>query len=287
VANRFLLMGLIVLVSCGPLWADGLKVASASGSVGATCLINSGNGGFIDNFKTVTSSANISCDHTDTVTIPNAPWPPIQGSWHAAGGAVVTFGEIPMADVTGRFSTTGGFLQGSSNYVRSDAEVDYFLGIDQIVVPPQQVASIPVIMTVRGNISVQGGSGAGTAEAFAWFGQDGQGTNYYPGATVILNLTPDSVYEAIDYATCTANGLWGDVRFSVESDCQAVIDPEFQFDQAAFDAQMGSNTFPLAKYYDFGYSPNLSSAPTPTPEPSSFVLLGTGMLILLGLAARR
>lgn len=286
-ANRLILMGLFVLLCRGPLWADGLKVASASGSVGAACLINDGNGGFIDNFKTVTSSANISCDHTNSVDIPNAPWPPIQGSWHAAGGAVVTFGQVPMADVTGRFSTTGGFLQGTTNYFSGDAEVDYFLGIDQITAPPQKVASIPVLMTVKGDTSVQGGPGAGTAEAFAWFGQDGKGTNYYPGATVALNLTPDSVYEAIDYATCTANGLWGDVRHSVESGCQAVIDPEFQFDQAAFDAQMGSNTFLLAKYYDFGYSPNLSSTSTSTPEPSSLALLGAGLLVLLGLAARR
>lgn len=192
-----------------------------------------------------------------------------------------------MADVTGRFSTTGGFLQGSSNYFSGDAQVDYFLGLNQITAPPQKVASIPVLMTVRGNTSVQGGPGAGTAEAFAWFGQNGQGANYYPGATVAFTLNPDSVYEAIDYATCTANGLWGDVRYPVESGCQAVVDPEFQFDQDAFDAQMGSDTFLLAKYYDFGYSPNLSSTTTATPEQSSLVLLATGLLILLGLAARR
>jgi hypothetical protein len=182
-----------------------------------------------------------------------------------------------MADVTGRFSTAGGFLQGSSNYFSGDAEVDYFLGLNQITAPPQKVASIPVLMTVRGNTSVQGGPGAGTAEAFAW----------YPGATVAFTLDPDSVYEAIDYATCTANGLWGDVRYPVEAGCQAVVDPEFQFDQDAFDAQMGSDTFLLAKYYDFGYSPNLSSTTTATPEQSSLVLFATGLLILLGLEARR
>lgn len=286
-ANRVLLMGLFVLFCCGPLWADGLRLVAASGSVGAGCLIDGGLGGFIDNFKTVTSSGNIGCDHTYSVSIPQPPWPTIEGSWHVGGQALVTFGEIPTADVMGAFSTTGGFLLGTSNYFRGDAEVDYFLGIDQITAPPQAVASIPVIMTVRGSTSVEGGRGAGTAEAFAWFGQNDQGTNYYPGATVSLNLTPDSVYEAIDYATCTANGNIGDVRFTVQTSCQAVIDPEFQFDQATFNSQMGLNTFPLAKYYGFAYSPNLTSTPTPTPEPSSLMLLGTGILGILVLAARR
>jgi len=40
---------------------------------------------------------------------------------------------------------------------------------------------------------------------------------------------------------------------------QAVADPVFTFDQATFDKEMGSDTFPLADYYKFEYSPNLAA----------------------------
>jgi hypothetical protein len=48
---------------------------------------------------------------------------------------------------------------------------------------------------------------------------------------------------------------------------------------------MGASTFPLDEYYDFEYSPNL--APAPTPEPSTLILLGTGLLGLANVARRK
>ena len=45
------------------------------------------------------------------------------------------------------------------------------------------------------------------------------------------------------------------------------------FDQAAFDAMMGPNTFPLAKYYTFDVSPNVALTTLPgVPLPPALPL---------------
>jgi hypothetical protein len=43
----------------------------------------------------------------------------------------------------------------------------------------------------------------------------------------------------------------------LEDECGAFADPVFSFDQQAFDAAMGSQTFPLADYYSLQFSPNV------------------------------
>jgi hypothetical protein len=63
---------------------------------------------------------------------------------------------------------------------------------------------------------------------------------------------------------------------------QAVADTVFTFDQATFHKEMGSDIFPLADYYKFEYSQNL----TATPESPSLLLFGTGLLGLIGLSLR-
>ncbi len=48
------------------------------------------------------------------------------------------------------------------------------------------------------------------------------------------------------------------------SEFVATVDPTFRFDQAAFDATYGSNSFPLADYYSLDFSPNaISTVPGP------------------------
>lgn len=55
---------------------------------------------------------------------------------------------------------------------------------------------------------------------------------------------------------------------------QAVADPVFEFDQQAFDDLMGPDTFSLADFYSFEFSPGAELI----PEPSSVLLCLAGLM---------
>ena len=71
-------------------------------------------------------------------------------------------------------------------------------------------------------------------------------------------------------------------------DCFASADPFIGFDQSAFDALMGSNTFPLSNYFQIVLSPGLEGGvPASVPEPSSLIMLCTGLAGLCVIRRRR
>jgi hypothetical protein len=90
----------------------------------------------------------------------------------------------------------------------------------------------------------------------------------------ILLLASASTSFATDFGTLSAT---------------AFLDPRLEFDQAAFDALHGANSFRLADHFTIELSPNLapSTAPSPVPEPSSLALLTTGAVAALGYGRRR
>jgi hypothetical protein len=63
--------------------------------------------------------------------------------------------------------------------------------------------------------------------------------------------------------------------------CSAAVDPLIGFDQAAFDASMGDDTFALNQYYAFAFSENL-----PIPEPRVYAMLLAGLGVMLCFARR-
>jgi len=72
--------------------------------------------------------------------------------------------------------------------------------------------------------------------------------------------------------------------------CTALADPTFAFDQETFDATndaLGLPSFRLEDYYTFEFSPNLILSVGAVPEPSSIVLLFTGLAMLMSAFARR
>jgi hypothetical protein len=66
--------------------------------------------------------------------------------------------------------------------------------------------------------------------------------------------------------------------------CSAVVDPVLGFDQAAFDAQMGADTFPLAHNYEFVFSENVTA---PIPEPRTYAMMLAGLMPIGWMARRR
>jgi hypothetical protein len=69
------------------------------------------------------------------------------------------------------------------------------------------------------------------------------------------------------------------------ANCQASADPFFGFDQAAFDAEMGANTFTLSDFFQIEVSPGLApGAGVPEPTGWALMIVGSG---LAGAAARR
>lgn len=58
--------------------------------------------------------------------------------------------------------------------------------------------------------------------------------------------------------------------------CWVAARAAIRLDQAAFDQQMGADTFPLANYFALGFSPNISMV----PEPAIAQLWLLGLLLL-------
>lgn len=67
----------------------------------------------------------------------------------------------------------------------------------------------------------------------------------------------------------------------IEGSCSAFIDPVIRFDQAAFDAKYGANSFNLTDYYRLHFSDNI------VPVPAAVWLFGSGLLGLIAVARRK
>jgi hypothetical protein len=109
--------------------------------------------------------------------------------------------------------------------------------------------------------------------------EEQQGQSF--GETRSLNLYINDTYNVTLSAACST---WvGPVGQGARASagCTAQVDPHIRFDQAAFDQQMGDQTFVLDDHYRFAFSQNL-----PVPEPAALPLMAAG-LVGVALAVRR
>jgi len=167
-------------------------------------------------------------------------------------------------------------VTGTSNweiapYAEVNASATWYTDIKSIEAPPELPpdGKIPVTFTWSGE--TQGFD----VNIYAVF----KGKYISSPGTYNFNLLYGKQYAIVLDAFCVA-----DTTTTVASECQAVADPSLKFNQAAFNAEMaaaGLPTYSLSQYYGFGYSPNLA------PEPSTLVLLGSGLLGIAGLARKR
>ena len=247
------------LTTTGTGKATGVTLPSAQGYVNTTCIAN----GIVNSFSTWLSSgiATAACDSAYESN-------PCPVGCYVLDGAVMSvwigFGNPVWVDVEGVAHVQGG---GGASFA-GEAFLDVYMAVDQIAAPPTPVTAIPVTIKTRGEVKGDGNYSDMNSYAMA-YGPDGTPYSLPLNSTTDLMIAPGASYKIELNAGCQAvanSSVLGGV-----STCQSVVDPAVEFDQAAFDAEMGSNTFPLAEYYQGEYSPNVASNDSPAASACSII----------------
>lgn len=222
----------------------------------------------------------------------------------AEASAATILGARPSASVAAlRRNTPFHFLQ----QVRASAHLRYEILLTVTAPPPVELAAVPVNVAVLGQFSrsetFNGSEVAPTASASALVYIRSNPTIPPVAADVLreqantssaalpnfdkivsVSLMPGHVYIVDLVAGCQHNDAGSvPVTFSSSATCSALADPVFSLDQAALDAQLGSDSFPLVAFYRFEYSVGV----TAIPEPGSAALMIVGLGGLAVLRRRR
>ena len=170
--------------------------------------------------------------------------------------------------------------------------VEFYFVAEQIRDPGISLATLPIYFSAQGQASISStGAGDGTYNGsariagvpgfpiglFSFAGLSNETSAFNDSVT--FNLSVNREYKGILSAGCnvTESGFYGPAG---TADCSVFIDPEIGFDQAAFDLQMGANTFDLNEYYAIAFSPNIPTSVVPLP--SAFLLFSAGLAGLTG-----
>lgn len=227
----------------------------------------------------LTVAAQDSCDFSASTP---------EGSVVVSSNVLTSFGpaipKIGMVDTTASASATGtdeNAPVGTS--VRGGAQaggaVTYYFTVEEIRTPPATYvpkvyfeangsATLQGFATGPGDFNYEGNAGAVATlpDGTKWVIQ-GEISDLTSSSwsdeivqSINLDLSPNGLanpfYEVSIAAGCYV-AAWTGADFTSWAVCQAVIDPTIRFNQEAFDAQYGSDSFQLSEYYALSFSENV------------------------------
>lgn len=260
----------------------------------AQSTIQVGCGSSVSETRLVTSTDSISCTNTAGG---------IGGSTITNADAAINFSTAPSTSVSADINATGTRFDSSSSGITSTT---FFMGIVSLDIAPVTTSTIPVSFTASGGVTIDGGiySDFSGGSAFTIFNNPSDPSFTFPtddfsavvsgvGAaafdeTLSLDLAlppPGEYFNILMQAGCvarvSAGGAPDDPTKTGSTSCSAFVDPAFAFDQAAFDLQMGADTFLLEDYYRIDLSDNLV-----IPVPAAVWLFASGLVGLIAIARR-
>ncbi len=261
-------------------------VPIAQGTISVSC-------GSVSETRVVTSTDSISCTNTAAG---------FGGTVTTNATTAINFTTAPSTSASADASGSGWKFDAQSG---GGSSTKFFVGLVSLVTPPVTIATIPVSFTASGGVTIDGGiySGTSLGSAFTQFRNPHDPSFTFPtddfsilvsgvGAaafdeTFTLDLAlppPGEYFNVLMGAFCAARAIApggpDDPIKAGSTSCSAFLDPVFAFDQAAFDIQMGMDTFMLADYYRIDLSENLIAPPQnggSVPEPATLALMGFGV----------
>ena len=220
-------------------------------------------------------------------------------SLQETGHGATTGGQVQVT-----FSTSNpGFIDPSNVGGRMDASLVYFLKVFQTAPMPAGMVVGPLPVSFHRSVfsSILGSQNGGQALASVCVG--GTIESGHPCLSVDIDAGTAAQADDVNlvFEFSTADLLAGTAADEVDVDlqarcatstsaggsatCHTTADPVVGFDQAAFDAAQGANTFPLTDFFGIQLSEGMEFAPEPREDAMCAGALAS--LFLIALAEKR